>query len=91
MNKFIMTTALALTLSGCVVGPPPDNERDRRVYSDFVPNDNRHDDKGYYDRDGNWHNGGYYDSHGYYHRDDDVQDDYNPHTGQDKWAKHSSK
>lgn len=78
MNKLLLSTAVLLTLSGCVVGPPPDNERDRRAYGSMQ--NVHHDDHGdYYEGD-----------HAYGDANHDGDDDYNPHTGQDRWEHHNN-
>jgi len=64
MKKFILATALGLTLTGCVeVGPPLGNERDRRAYNGL---EEVRKDNVYYDY--------YYDTHGYYYRGDGYYD-----------------
>ncbi len=88
MNKLILTTAIALTLSGCVVGPPNYNERDRKAYNSLE--ETRYDSgyptaySGYY-HDNRWHDRNYDDDY-----DNDDHGDYNPHNGHDHWVRHSN-
>ena len=89
MNKLILTTAIALTLSGCVVGPPNYNERDRRAYNSLeeTRKDNVYYDGGYkyvsngdyYVRDGRYYNRDPYGHYVVVVREDHVTRDKHDH------------